>query len=81
MDSQQFAMDKLKSNLIKASDIDFLIDELSMYDKVEDELIDTIKDWYSPEFLDDLIGYLYEYYEDESSNVDLIAIFNNSRSS
>lgn len=74
-------MDSLTSNLLNSGMLECLIDELSLYNKVEDDLIDTIKDWYSPDFLDDLIGYLYEYYEDESSNVDLISIINNSRSS
>jgi hypothetical protein len=56
-------MDELKNNLIKSTDIDFLIDELSVYESAEDELIDNIKDWFPPEFLDDLIGYLDQYYE------------------
>jgi len=59
-----YPLKALEINLIKPTDFQFVVDELDMYNSAEDDLIDYIKDWYPPKFLDDLIGYLIEYYEE-----------------
>ena len=55
----------IKRRLINVKDIDYIIDELEQYNNADDELIDKIKGFFPPEFLDDLIGYLDEYFNNQ----------------